>query len=60
MSKKEEDKSKDSQGLQGAIKRFLRVKGGSSCESCKIIIEEVEEEKTEDEAKTTGKKQPNS
>lgn len=60
MSKKEEDKSKDSQGLQGAIKRFLRVKGGGSCESCKIIIEEVEEEKTEDEAETTGKKQPNS
>ncbi len=59
MSKKEEDKSKDSQGLQGAIKRFLRVKGGGSCESCKVRIEEVEE-KTEDEAETTGKKQPGS
>ena len=58
MSKKEEDKSKDSEGLPGAIKRFFRVKGGGSC--CKVRIEEVEEEKTEDEAETTGKKQPDS
>lgn len=54
MSKKENEKSKDSEGLQGAIKRFLRVKGGGSC--CKVRIEEVEEEKTEDKAKTTEKK----
>ena len=55
MSKKEKDKSKDSEGLQGAIKRFLRVKGGGSC-CCKVIIKEVEEEKTGDEAETTEKK----
>lgn len=54
MKKKENDKSKDSEGLQGAIKRFFRVKGGGSC--CKVIIEEVEEEKTGDKAKTTEKK----
>ena len=54
MSKKENEKSKDSEGLQGAIKRFLRVKGGGSC--CKVRIEEVEEEKTGDEAETTEKK----
>jgi hypothetical protein len=54
MSEKEKDKSKDSEGLQGAIKRFLRVKGGGSC--CKVRIEEVEEEKTGDEAETTEKK----
>jgi len=55
MSKKESEKSKDSEGLQEAIKRFFRVKGGGSC-CCKIGIEEVEEEKTEDKAKTTEKK----
>jgi len=54
MSKKEEDKSKDSEGLPGAIKRFLRGKSGGSC--CKVRIEEVEEEKTEDKAETTEKK----
>lgn len=55
MSKKESEKSKDSEGLQGAIKRFFKVKGGGSC-CCKVRIEEVEEEKTEDKAKTTEKK----
>ena len=54
MSKKENEKSKDSEGLKGAIKKFFGVKGGGSC--CKVIIKEVEEEKTEDEAKTTEKK----
>jgi len=54
MSKKESEKSKDSEGLQEAIKRFFRVKGGGSC--CKVIIKEVEEEKTGDKAKTTEKK----
>ncbi len=55
MSKKENEKSKDSEGLQGAIKKFFGVKsGGSYC--CKIRIEEVEEEKTEDKAKTIEKK----
>ena len=58
MSKKEKEKSNDLKGLQGAIKRFLRVKGGGPC--CKVRIEEVEEEKTEDEAETTRKKQPDS
>jgi len=58
MSKKENDKSKDSEGLQVAIKRFFRGKGGGSC--CKVTIEEVKEEKTEEEAETTGKKQPDS
>ncbi len=53
MSNKEKDKSKDSEGFRGAIKRFLRVKGGGSC--CKVRIEEVEE-KTEDEAETIEKK----
>jgi len=55
MSKKESEKSKDSEGLQSAIKKFFRVKGSGSC-CCKIGIEEVEEEKTEDKAKTTEKK----
>jgi len=54
MSKKESEKSKDTEGLQEAIKRFFRVKGGGSC--CKVIIKEVEEEKTGDKAKTTEKK----
>lgn len=54
MSNKEKDKSKDSEGFRGAIKRFLRVKGGGSC--CKVRIEEVKEEKTEDKAETTEKK----
>ncbi len=54
MSKKENEKSKDSEGLQGAIKKFFGVKGSGTC--CKIRIEEVEEEKTEDKAKTTEKK----
>lgn len=55
MSKKESEKSKDSEGgLQEAIKRLFRVKGGGSC--CKVIIKEVEEEKTEDKVKTTEKK----
>ena len=58
MSKKEKDKSKDLEGLQGAIKRFFGVKSGGSC--CKVIIEEAEEEKTKDEAETTGKKLPDS
>lgn len=55
MSKKEDEKSKDSEGLQGALKRFFRVKGSGSC-CCNIRIEEVEEEKAEDKAKTSGKK----
>jgi len=55
MSKKENEKSKDSEGLQGAIKKFFGVKGGGSC-CCKIRIEEVEEEKTGDKAKTIEKK----
>jgi len=46
MSKKEKDISKDSGSLQKAIKRLLRGKSGCSC--CKVIIEEVEEEKTGD------------
>jgi len=54
MSKKENEKSKDSEGLQGAIKKFFGVKGSGTC--CKIRIEEVEEEKTEDKVKTTEKK----
>jgi len=54
MSKKESEKSKDSEGFQEAIKRFFKVKGGGSC--CKVRIEEVEEEKTEDKAKTTETK----
>lgn len=58
MSKKEKDKSKDLEGLQGIVKRFLRGKGGGTC--CSVKIEEVTEEKTEDEAQTTGKKHPNS
>lgn len=58
MSKKEKDKGKDSGGLPGAIKRFFRVKGSGPC--CKVRIEEVKEEKTEDEAETTGKKKADS
>jgi len=55
MSKKESEKSKDSEGLQAAIKRFFRMKGSGSC-CCNTRIEEVEEEKTGDKAKTTEKK----
>ena len=54
MSKKENEKSKDSEGLQAAIKKFFRVKGDGSC--CKVRIEEVKEEKMGDKAKTTERK----
>ncbi len=46
-----EGEEKDSEGLRGIIKKFLKVKGGSEC--CgDIRIEEVAEDETEDKAET--------
>lgn len=58
MGKKEKDKTKNSEGLSGTIKRFLRGKGSRCC--CKVTIEELEEQKTKDKAETTGKELPDS